>query len=252
MMQYQNRQVVEITTKNTPALTLGIISLVLGVLALLAGWIPYIGLVAIPISLIGGLLAFIGLILALANGMKGFSMPLVGGLVCTGGLALPIFITGTTTATLAQAADTAAKKMQEERISREREDDRRENEAEAERAAYIAQHILLYEVEARYMNSLLDGSVPGVTFKFKNTGTRSLDKVKVTVYFLDANGETIAEQDFHPVLVSDYSFTGNNKPLKAGYVWQHEKDRFYSAKSVPSEWDEGHVIAEITEIEFSD
>jgi DNA-directed RNA polymerase subunit RPC12/RpoP len=118
------------------------------------------------------------------------------------------------------------------------------------KAAYIQQHLILYDVEARYMDSELDGRVPGVLFKIRNTGGRSLDMVKVTVTFFDASGAAIHDEDYYPVSVSDFSF-GDNKPLKAGYIWQMESGKFYDAKSVPSEWREGSVVAKITDIKFS-
>jgi hypothetical protein len=118
--------------------------------------------------------------------------------------------------------------------------------------AYISQHMELYDVTAKYMDSLLDGKIPGVLFKIRNNGDKSLTRVEVTVYFKDASGNILAEEDFLPVLVSEYSFSGDNKPLKAGYVWQMESRKFYSAKSVPSEWHEGSINAAITDIEFAD
>jgi|ERR1035441_461323 DNA-directed RNA polymerase subunit RPC12/RpoP len=118
------------------------------------------------------------------------------------------------------------------------------------KAAYIQQHLVLYGFEARYMDSVLDGKVPGVLFKLRNTGDRSLDMVKVTVRFRDAAGAVIHDEDFHPVSISDFSF-GDDKPLKPGYVWQMESGKFYSAKSVSSEWREGSADAQITDIRFS-
>ncbi len=108
----------------------------------------------------------------------------------------------------------------------------------------------LYDFQARYYESLLDGNVPGVEFKIRNRGSRTLREVEVTVYFRDAWGNTIAEEDYHPVLVSEYSF-GDNKPLKPNYIWQMEHGSFYKAPSVPSEWQEGNAIAQITDIEFA-
>ena len=101
------------------------------------------------------------------------------------------------------------------------------------------------------MDAVLDGRVPGVRFKLRNKGDKTLDKVKVVVLFKDAFGAVIAEQDYHPVLVSEYSFSGDNKPLKPGYIWQMEQGKFYKAKSVPSEWKEGSAEAKITEIRFA-
>lgn len=74
--------------------------------------------------------------------------------------------------------------------------------------------------------------------------------VEVTVYFKDPGGSIIYEEDFHPVLVSEFSFT-DSKPLKPGYIWQMESGKFYSVKSVPEEWAEGSVEIKITDIRFS-
>ncbi len=117
-------------------------------------------------------------------------------------------------------------------------------------ATYIANSLELYDLSADYKESY-SGTVPGVTFKIKNVGDRSLDKVEVTIYFKDSSGNTIAEEDYHPVLVSNYSMSGNNTPLKPGYIWQMERNKFYSAKQVPSEWKEGSIDAAITEIRFT-
>lgn len=102
------------------------------------------------------------------------------------------------------------------------------------------------------MNAALDGRVPGVLFKIRNNGDRSLDRVEATIYFKDAAGRVIAEEDYHPVLVSEYSFSGDNKPLKPDYIWQMEKGKFYSAKKVPDEWEEGSIDASITDIKFTE
>jgi hypothetical protein len=133
-----------------------------------------------------------------------------------------------------------------------RDNDTGESAEKAERTAYIAEHLELYDFEAKQIESVLNGEMPGVLFKLRNTGDRTLNRVEVTVYFKDAHGTIIAEEDFLPVLVSDYSFSGDNKPLKPGYVWQMERGKFYSAKSVPSEWEEGNAEAKVTDVEFAD
>lgn len=123
--------------------------------------------------------------------------------------------------------------------------------ATSEEQQYIANDLELYEFTAKKYETALDGKVPGVEFKIRNRGDKSLDTVKVVVYFKDAQGTTIAEEDFTPVLVSEYNFSGDNKPLKPGYIWQLEKGKFYTAKSVPSEWKEGAAEAKIVRIKFS-
>src|SRR5687768_1846159 len=86
-------QTVIVTTKNTASLTLGIIALVIGVLSLLIGWIPYLGLIALPVAVIGLLLAGIGFGIALVKAGKGIGMPVLGGIICCGAIALPILST---------------------------------------------------------------------------------------------------------------------------------------------------------------
>lgn len=120
-----------------------------------------------------------------------------------------------------------------------------------EEAAYIAQHLQVYELEARYFDSILDGRVPGVTFKVKNNGPRTLNKVVVRVVFHDAAGRPIAEEEYTPVLVSAYSYGDRNTPLRPNYISQQDRGSFYAAKSVPTEWKSGQASASITEIEFA-
>lgn len=120
-----------------------------------------------------------------------------------------------------------------------------------EEAAYIRDNLRLYDLEAKYYDSMLDGRVPGVDFKLKNNGTRTLNQVTVKVVFQDAQGKPIAEEEYNPVIVVEHSFSGDNTPLRPNYIWQNEKGHFYSAKSVPSEWAEGKATATITAIEFA-
>jgi len=70
--------------------SLGIVSLILGVVAFLICWIPLIGVVSIPVSALGVLLAAIGLLAALVRRGSGIAWPIGGGAVS--GLALAIGI----------------------------------------------------------------------------------------------------------------------------------------------------------------
>ena len=230
-------QQVVVKSGNSAALTLGIIATVIGAIALLVGWIPFLGLLSIPFAVIGGLLAVGGVIASAFTGFRGILMPVLGCAVCVGAVGLSVASTGATSAVITEAAE----QVQVEVAARQQQ-------READAASYAGK-IDVYEVEAKYMNAVLDGRVPGILFKLRNNGDRTLTRVQVTVYFKDATGAVIAEEDFNPVLVTSFS-TRNNKPLKPGYVWQMDANRFMSAKSVPSEWAEGSVDLEITDIAF--
>jgi len=116
--------------------------------------------------------------------------------------------------------------------------------------AYVDK-IKLYDFTAKYFSTYLDNRVPGVNFKIKNDGDETLNRVKVTVYFKDSSNKTIAEEDYAPVLVNEFSL-GDNKPLKPNYIWQMESGKFYTAKSVPNEWQEGNATIKVTDFEFSE
>ena len=127
-----------------------------------------------------------------------------------------------------------------------------DGKATPEEAAYIRDHLQLYDLRAKYYESLLDGRVPGVEFKIKNNGSRTLNRVKVRVVFQDKEGKPIAEEEYNPVWVIEGGYSADDrKPLRPNYIWQDEPDKFYEAKTVPSEWQEGKATATITDIEFA-
>lgn len=82
---------VEIKRGTSP---LGIAALVIGIFACLFCWIPFLGLVAIPLALIGMLLAIIGAIMAIVSKKTGFVYPISGVLVCLIAVLIAFAITG--------------------------------------------------------------------------------------------------------------------------------------------------------------
>jgi hypothetical protein len=233
---------VEVTTQNTGALTMGIISIVVGVLALLFGWIPFLGLLAIPVALIGLLLAGIGIVLALVKKTKGILLPLLGAGISSIALIISMLSTVGSSMAISESMKKARQISEENATIPTKEME--------EKSAYINTYLDLYDIQVKYHDSELHGRVPGILFKLKNRGDRQLDKVEVTVYFKDSNGKVISEEDYTPILVSEFSFN-DDKPLKPGYIWQMESGKYYMAKSVPEEWVEGSVEMKITDIRFS-
>jgi hypothetical protein len=148
-------------------------------------------------------------------------------------------------------ANLQSEAVQAEREVEEQAKTEKERKEKEEKKAYIPS-IDLYGFKAKYFSTYLDGRIPGVEFKLKNKGTRTLRKVEVTVYFKDRSGTVIAEKDYNPVLVTEYSFGGDNKPLKPNYIWQLERGKFLQATSIPAEWAEGNAEARITDIDFLD
>lgn len=140
---------------------------------------------------------------------------------------------------------------EKERLAREQAVRKAKAAAEKARLDYFKK-VKVYDFESGRYDSYLDKNVPGVSFKLKNLGDRTLGKVQVTIYFKDKSDHTIYEKDLLPVLVSEYSFLGDNAPLKPGYIWQMEQGKFYALKKTPSEWVSGKASIKVTDIEFAD
>jgi hypothetical protein len=69
---------------------LGVASLVLGLVALLAGWAPFCGMGTLPISIIGFILGFAGLVTGEPHNGKG--LPISGMIVCGAAILLPLLV----------------------------------------------------------------------------------------------------------------------------------------------------------------
>jgi hypothetical protein len=70
--------------------SLGLASVILGVLAFLICWIPAVGCISLPLSGLGLLLAIIGFIVALARGGSSIGFPIAGGAVSALALAIGV------------------------------------------------------------------------------------------------------------------------------------------------------------------
>jgi hypothetical protein len=68
--------------------SVGLAALILGVLAFILCWIPFVGILTIPLSLLGLVLSGVGIILCITRRGSGLGFPIAGGVVC--GLALMI------------------------------------------------------------------------------------------------------------------------------------------------------------------
>ncbi len=111
--------------------------------------------------------------------------------------------------------------------------------------------IAITEFVATRIDTYNKKGVPAVRIALKNNGDKSLDWVRVTVYFQDSDNKTIFEQTFAPVSVSKYNFTRNNDPLKPGYIREMESGKYFIVESPLSEWKQGNAFAKISDIEFT-
>ena len=86
----------------------GIAALVIGIIAVLFCWVPFVGMLAIPLGLIALLLATVGVIVSLAGGKSGVGLPVAGGVLALLAIGIPILMTGAMAGAVGSAAAKAA------------------------------------------------------------------------------------------------------------------------------------------------
>lgn len=236
-MPKPQKHVVVVKSGNSASLTLGIIATIVGVIALLVSWVPFLGLLSIPFACLGGLLAVVGVIVAMVKRCEGIALPLVGGLICTFAIGLSIMSTGTTAAVITEAAEQA----KASRLATVQQ--------QAAKVSDYLEKLEIYDVDSKYRPSASGSRSASVQFKIRNNGDRTLTRIEVTVYFLNASGAPIAEEVFVPVRVNPYAASAA-RPLRPGYVWELEGNRTMTTRSIPSEWVEGSVEVKFTGLEF--
>ena len=92
--------------------SLGIASLVLGILALLVSWVPFLGAITLPLSGLGLLLGLIGLIIALTRRGAGVGFPIAGMAVSALAFFLAYVMTSALTKTFSSIGESARKRQE--------------------------------------------------------------------------------------------------------------------------------------------
>jgi hypothetical protein len=214
---------------------LGLAALILGVFALLLSWVPVIGLLSLPVALIGLVLGGIGLLTAIKS--KSFGMPGAGVFVCVLSFVIQMY----TLAPIGSGISAANESFKSyDQMVTEAEQARKAKADEA--LKYAKLYVEVYEIESGWGENYAGRPAAVVGFKLRNFGSKDLSAVDVTAYFEDANGAVVSEHTFYPVLSSAGGNDG--KPLRAGYI----KESRYATDKVPSEWaGSGAIRLEITE-----
>ena len=229
---------------------LGIAALVLGVLAAILCWIPLVGIISIPLAILGLVFGGIGFLIALIGRKSGVGMPISGSIVCIVALVIAIMMTGATVSAIDQAFTPSTATVPVNTMAPtpiEAEDvDLATGPAVVAGAAENAYLSNLELRNIRVADAVLGGK--GVFGEVKNLGDRSLKEVEIIVYCLGKDGRPVFEETYYPVLITDSVFsTRDEKPLKPNY-----SEKFgYGLDDAPSDWS-GEVRVEITKVEFAD
>jgi hypothetical protein len=87
---------------------LAVAALVLGFLAALICWVPFLGLLALPVGALGCLLGVIGLLIAIVGKRSGLAASIVGTGISFGAIVLSLAVTGATSKAISDANKTEA------------------------------------------------------------------------------------------------------------------------------------------------
>lgn len=83
----------------------GIAALVLGILACLTCWIPFLGVLSIPVAALGLLFAALGFVISALGRQSSIGMPVAGGVICGVALFIAIGMTAAVTETMDRIAE---------------------------------------------------------------------------------------------------------------------------------------------------
>ena len=225
-----------IKPKSSEAHGLGVASIVSGGIAMAIGWIPFIGFIALPISLIAIVLGIIGFIFPLATKKSGLKMPIIGLVISLASLALPFL----TTTALINEIDSPEFREAMAEIGESFE----EMSSEDKRAVMSQIEISNLQV------GRTDSGEPQISFEVKNNSERNLKYVRVDCEFFDNEGQAVYKTEFTPV--SHWGGpAGSGEFLGFGETWFTEDNEFFNInQSDLEEWDSVTVEVKIGSIEI--
>ncbi len=115
-------------------------------------------------------------------------------------------------------------------------------------ASYVSQ-LEFYDFYGERVSNMFSGERAGIHFNVKNNGDENIIKLVVTVFYKDANGNVLHDEDF--VFVNKDSWDSDTKKiLKANQVKEMPENIFFTTKEKLSNWETDNTELIIKEIEF--
>jgi molybdopterin/thiamine biosynthesis adenylyltransferase len=105
-VQHQIPSQINVKMKGTSGL--GVAALVIGIIAVVSSWVPFLGLVAVPLGMLGILLGGIGFFISLVGKNSGVGLPVAGIVACLVAISVAISVTGATAKAVGDSMNKAA------------------------------------------------------------------------------------------------------------------------------------------------
>jgi len=111
---------------------------------------------------------------------------------------------------------------------------------------YIRNFVKVIEIDStKTFSGLISSDTDAIKFAIKNVGERTLNKVKVKVFFFDNSDNIFYEKEYTPVSTNRYF--DSDSPLKPNYT--HRLSGWYTLDNLGNEWS-GKIVVEVSDITF--
>ena len=223
------------SNRSETAFGLGLASTICACIALLIGWIPFIGFLAWPVAGIALILGIIGFIYPFATKKEGLTLPIIGLALTLVSIALPIITT---------KAIMENPEFQEAMI---------ELEETFEELDSGAKQLVMSQMEVMNLQSERDDQgMVNFSFELKNNSEFGIKYARIDCDFLNKEGEAVYQTEFTPISWHGTP-EGSSKSLQPGETWSTDQNNFFDINvNALEDWDPGSVRTKIGSVEIDD
>ena len=227
-----------ISNRCETAFGLGLASIICACIALLIGWIPFIGFLAWPVAGVALILGIIGFIFPFATKKQGLTLPIIGLALTLVSIVLPII---TTKALIKNPQFSEAMEAMEGIEERFEEFDSG------------AKQLVMSQMEVMNLQSERDDQgMVNFSFELKNNSEFGIKYARIDCDFLNKEGEAVYQTEFTPISLHGTP-EGSSKSLQPGETWSTDQNNFFDINvNALEDWDPGSVITKIGSVEIDD
>ena len=121
-------------------------------------------------------------------------------------------------------------------------------QTDKDKKEYIDKYLKIYDIETIVTpDSYVASNSAATTFAIKNMGNEIINRLEITIFYLDNDGSAFYEDDFIVIFNCSY---GCLKELKPNYIWRDEPGDYFITQEVSlNDWS-GEVKVGVKSISF--